>query len=74
VLKAQVFNLFNSANYYVQAGSGINQVQYNSTCNTLNDQTCTLTANNGVGGFQTKTSIAQPNPPRIMQFSFAYNF
>jgi hypothetical protein len=74
LLKAQAFNLFNSANYYVQSGSGINQVQYNSTCDTLNDQTCTLTANNGVGGFQTRTSIAQPNPPRILQFSFGYNF
>jgi Carboxypeptidase regulatory-like domain len=74
LLKAQAFNLFNSANYYVQSGSGINQTQYNSTCDTLNDQTCTLTANNGVGGFQTKSSIAQPNPPRILQFSFGYNF
>ncbi len=73
-LKAQAFNLFNSANYFVQSGSGINQVQYNSTCDSLNDQTCTLTANNGVGGFQTRSSIAQPNPPRILQFSFGYNF
>ena len=73
-LKAQAFNLFNSANYYVQAGSGINQVQYNATCNALNNQTCTLAANDGVGGFKTKESIAQPNPPRILQFSFGYNF
>jgi hypothetical protein len=78
-LKAQVFNLFNSANYYVEAGSGINQVQYNATGTTCGDgktldQACTLTANNGTGGFQTFTAIAQPNPPRILQFSFGYNF
>jgi hypothetical protein len=78
-LKAQVFNLLNAANYYVYAGSGINQVQYTtggSTCGdgkTLN-QVCTLTANNGVGGFQTLTAVDQANPPRIMQFSFGYKF
>ena len=78
-LKAQVFNLFNSANYYVEAGSGINQVQYNANganCGdgaTLN-QTCTLTPNDGTGGFGTRTSISQPNPPRIFQFSFGYHF
>ena len=78
-LKAQAFNLMNSANYYVEAGSGINQVQYSAggaTCGdgkTLN-QTCTLTANNGVGGFQTLEAVSQPNPPRIFQFSLGYNF
>ncbi len=75
-LRAQAFNLFNSANYFVYAGSGINQVQYNTggaTCGdgkTLN-QTCTLTPN---PGFQTLTAVDQANPPRIMQFSFAYKF
>jgi hypothetical protein len=78
-LKGQTFNLFNSPNYYVEAGSGINQVQYTaggSTCGdgTTLDQTCTLSANNGTGGFKTFTAVSQPNPPRIMQFSFAYNF
>ena len=87
--KAQVFNLINTANYYVQAGGGINQVQYtptggtptdasNSTCGdgkTLN-QTCTLTPNGSraTGGFQTFESISQPNPPRIMQFALSYAF
>ena len=27
--QAQAFNLFNHANYYVQNGNGINQLQYN---------------------------------------------
>jgi len=74
-LKAQAFNLMNSANYYVEAGSGINQVQYNSACGgTALNQTCALTANNGPGGFQTLQAVSQPNPPRIFQFSLGYNF
>ena len=78
-LKAQVFNLFNSANYYVEAGDGINQVQYTASGATCGDgmtlnQTCNLSYNNGSGGFQTKTAIAQPNPPRIMQFALTYSF
>ena len=78
-LKAQAFNLLNSANYFVYAGNGITQVQYLATganCGdglTLN-QTCTLTANNGVGGFKTLTAVNQANPPRVLQFSFAYKF
>jgi hypothetical protein len=78
-LRAQAFNLFNSANYFVYAGSGINQVQYTTggaNCGdgkTIN-QTCTLTPNNGPGGFQTLTAVDQANPPRILQFSFAYKF
>jgi hypothetical protein len=78
-LKVQAFNLLNSANYFVYAGSGINQVQYTAggaTCGdgkTLN-QTCTLTPNNGTGGFQTLTAVDQSHPPRIFQFSFAYKF
>ena len=60
-------------------GAGINQVQYNAfgpTCGdgvTLN-QTCTLTNNNGPGGFKTLNAVDQGNPPRIMQASFTYRF
>jgi hypothetical protein len=78
-LRAQAFNLFNTANYFVYAGSGINQVQYTASGATCGDgksvnQTCTLTPNNGPGGFQTLTAVDQAHPPRIMQFSFAYKF
>ena len=77
--KAQVFNVLNSANYYVYAGSGINQVQYLASGATCGDgvtanQTCTLTPNNGKGGFQTLNAVNQANPPRVAQFSFAYRF
>jgi hypothetical protein len=73
-VKAQVFNLLNSANYYVESGQGINQQQYISSCNAANKQTCTLSPNSGPGGFQTLNSISQLNQPRIMQFSFTYKF
>jgi hypothetical protein len=72
--KAQVFNVLNSANYYVESGQGINQQQFVSSCNSANNQTCTLSPNNGIGGFQTLNSISQLNQPRIMQFSFTYKF
>ena len=78
-LKVQAFNLLNSANYFVYAGSGINQVQYHATGDNCGDgktinQTCTLVPNGGVGGFQTLTAVDQSHPPRIFQFSFAYKF
>jgi hypothetical protein len=78
-LEAQAFNLLNSANYFVYAGTGINQVQYNATGSTCGDglsvnQTCILSDNNGVGGFQTLNAVDQANPPRVMQFSFTYKF
>jgi hypothetical protein len=75
-IQAQVFNLFNHPNYFVQAGAGINQTQYNpvgATCGdgaTLN-QTCFLVPN---PGFQTLQSINQLNGPRTFQFAFRYRF
>jgi hypothetical protein len=78
-LKAQVFNLANHANFYVQNGAGINQTQYNPvgpTCGdgmTLN-QTCYLVPNVGAGAFQSLESIGQLNGPRVFQFSFGYSF
>ncbi len=78
-IKAQVFNLANHANYYVQNGSGINQTLYNPvgpTCGdgaTLN-QTCYLVPNLGPGNFGTLESINELNGPRVFQFSFSYHF
>ena len=73
-LKAQAFNLLNDANYYVEAGSGINQVKYVAT--QKEDGSYDLSPNGDVtnGGFKTKTAISQPNPPRILQFSFNLSF
>ncbi len=52
--QAQVFNLFNHANYYVQNGDGINQLQYNPIGTNCGDgvslnQTCYLVPNSGPG-------------------------
>lgn len=78
-IKAQVFNIANHANYYVQNGAGINQTLYNPvgpTCGdgaTLN-QTCYLLPNVAPGNFGTLESIDQMNGPRVFQFSFNYSF
>jgi hypothetical protein len=75
-IQAQVFNLFNHPNYFVQAGGGIVQNQYNpvgANCGdgkTLN-QTCFLVP---ASGFQTLESINQLNGPRTFQFAFRYRF
>jgi hypothetical protein len=75
-LQAQVFNLFNHPNYFVQAGSGINQNQYVPSGTTCGDgatptQTCNLVP---ASGFQTLQSINQLNGPRTFQFAFRYRF
>src|SRR5208283_305913 len=56
--QAQVFNLFNHANYYVQNGGGINQLQYNPIGGNCGDgmsttQQCYLVPNSGPGNFGT---------------------
>jgi len=35
---AQVFNVANHANYYVQNGTGVNQVQYSPVCSNCGDR------------------------------------
>ena len=78
-LQAQVFNLFNHANYFVQNGNGINQLQYNpigTTCGdgaTLN-QTCYLVPNSGQGNFGTLQEISPNELPRVFQFSARFTF
>src|SRR5215467_3120127 len=78
-LEAQVFNLFNHANYYVQNGNGINQLQYNpigANCAdgaTLN-QTCYLVPNSGPGNFGALQEISPNGEPRAFQFSARITF
>jgi hypothetical protein len=78
-LQAQAFNLLNHANYYVQNGDGINQLQYNpigSNCGdgqTLN-QTCYLVPNAGSGNFGALQEISPNGLPRVLQFSAKLSF
>ena len=77
--QVQVFNLFNQANFYVQNGNGINQLQYNpigSNCGdgmTLN-QTCYMVPNSGPGYFGTLQEISPDGLPRVFQFSLRFTF
>jgi hypothetical protein len=77
--QAQAFNLFNHANYYVQNGNGINQLQYNpvgTNCGdgaTLN-QTCYLLTNSGLGNFGALQEISPNGLPRVLQFSMRFTF
>lgn len=77
--EVQAFNLFNHANFYVQNGDGINQLQYNpigTNCGdgaTLN-QTCYLVPNTGPGNFGTLQEISPNGLPRALQFSLRFSF
>jgi len=78
-LEAQAFNLFNHANYYVQNGNGINQLQYNPIGTNCGDgvslkQTCYLVPNSGPGNFGTLQEISPNGLPRILQFSARFTF
>jgi len=77
--QAQAFNLFNHANYYVQNGDGINQLQYNpigANCGdgTSLNQTCYLVPNSGPGNFGALQEISPNGLPRVLQFSARYTF
>jgi hypothetical protein len=83
-LQAQVFNVMNHANYYVQNGTGVNSIQYaaaafgsnpdgSTTCGdgaTLN-QTCYLVPNPNFGKLQVINAL---NGPRVMQFALKWMF
>ncbi|HXW15147.1 MAG TPA: hypothetical protein VEN79_11610, partial [Terriglobia bacterium] len=79
LFQVQAFNLFNHANYYVQNGNGINQLQYNpigTNCGdgmTLN-QTCYLVPNSGPGNFGTLQEISPDGLARVLQFSARFTF
>ncbi|MGB7495898.1 MAG: carboxypeptidase regulatory-like domain-containing protein [Candidatus Acidiferrum sp.] len=77
--QVQVFNLFNHANYYVQNGDGINQLQYNPIGSNCGDgaslnQTCYLVPNTGPGNFGTLQEISPNGLPRALQFSVRFAF
>jgi hypothetical protein len=78
-LQAQVFNLFNHANYFVQNGDGINQLQYNPIGTNCGDgvslnQTCYLVPNSGTGNFGAWQEISPNGLPRVFQFSARFTF
>jgi hypothetical protein len=77
--QAQAFNLFNHANYYVQNGDGINQLQYNPIGTNCGDgasanQTCYLVPNSGPGNFGAFQEISPNGLPRVLQFSTRFTF
>ncbi|MGB9361864.1 MAG: hypothetical protein WCA99_09690, partial [Candidatus Sulfotelmatobacter sp.] len=77
--QAQAFNLFNHANYYVQNGDGINQLQYNPIGSSCGDglsqnQTCYLVPNSGAGNFGALQEISPNGLPRVLQFSARLTF
>jgi hypothetical protein len=77
--QAQAFNLFNHANYYVQNGNGINQLQYNPIGTNCGDglssnQQCYLLPNSGPGNFGTYGEISPNGLPRVFQFSARFTF
>jgi hypothetical protein len=80
---AQVFNLFNHPNYFVQDGSGINNsARYAATGPTCGDaltttnQQCLLVPDTSTGAqpFGVPGEINQLNGPRTFQFAFRYSF
>jgi hypothetical protein len=83
---AQVFNLFNHPNYYVQNGSGIgNSAPYAATGATCGDgktinQQCLLVPDTSLpttpapAPFGIPGEINQLNGPRTFQFAFRYSF
>ena len=78
-IQVQAFNLLNHANYYVQNGDGINQLEYNPIGSNCGDgaspnQTCYLVPNSGPGNFGTFQEISPNGLPRVLQFSARFTF
>lgn len=74
----QAFNLFDHANYYIQNGNGINQLQYNPIGTNCGDgalnQTCYLVPYSGPGNFGALQEISPNGLPRVLQFSARFRF
>lgn len=78
-LQAQAFNVANHANYFVQNGNGVNQIQYNPIGSNCGDgaslnQTCYLVPNSGPGNFGALQEISPNGTPRALQFSARFSF
>ena len=76
-LQAQVFNVMNHANYYVQNGTGVNYIQYSPFGQTCGDGATRKSAVLHLvptRGFGTLQNINYQNGPRIMQFSLKWTF
>ncbi len=75
-LQAQVFNVMNHANYYVQNGTGVSYIQYSpfgSNCGdgVSTNQQCYLVPTPGFGALQTINAL---NGPRVTQFALKWTF
>jgi len=75
-LQAQVFNVMNHANYYVQNGNGVSYLQYSPIGSNCGDgatqyQQCYLVPNSGFGQLQVINAL---NGPRVMQFALKWTF
>jgi hypothetical protein len=75
-LQAQVFNVMNHANYYVQNGTGVNYIKYSPFGSNCGDgvtpnQQCYLVPTPGFGQLQTINAL---NGPRVMQFALKWTF
>jgi len=75
-LQAQVFNVMNHANYYVQNGNGVSYLQYNpfgTNCGdgATQEQQCYLVPTSGFGQLQVINAL---NGPRVMQFALKWTF
>jgi hypothetical protein len=75
-LQAQVFNVMNHANYYVQNGTGAAPLQYSPFGTTCGDgasatQQCYLVPAAGFGQLQVINAL---DGPRVMQFGLKWTF
>ena len=74
--EAQAFNLLNHANYYVQNGTGVSQVEYEPFGSTCGDgqsqnQQCYLVPRQGFGRLLVINAL---NGPRVLQFAMTWSF